>query len=302
MSWVGKFFQNRGWLGITQYNSTTGLFYVNGTAVTGVSSYTWAQFTDAGFDLTVARHVVVTDKHSSTNGFGGSLWYVDPTATSGNKRQLRSAPIRATWATRLDAATYPGLRHYFTDIGIDGSIWYSNGTRYKIYGSGSCVLKIDADIAIASSTTEVITTSVSIPTDGTKSCFQNGDRIRFFSQVSKTGTANQLAKQIRMGSVNTTGAASLYNATPSAANIVMSDRTEIRRMSATSVRMVGQINNSYQLVGGSAVALVNDKTGLDNIDTSATYYLNFGLALFGGTADTAVTHNDMFCELVTCGA
>lgn len=128
MSWVGKFFQNRGWLGITQYNSTTGLFYVNGTAVTGVSSYTWAQFTDAGFDLTVARHVVVTDMHSSHAGYGGSLWYVDPTAAAGYKRQLRSGGIVTTWANRPAVASYPGIVIKVSDYKY--ASYYSDGTNY----------------------------------------------------------------------------------------------------------------------------------------------------------------------------
>jgi len=42
-----------------QYDSTSGL-NVAGTSVS-YESVTYAQFVDAGFDLTTARHVIVTD-------------------------------------------------------------------------------------------------------------------------------------------------------------------------------------------------------------------------------------------------
>lgn len=279
-----------------------GNFYNNGVLIVSPSSYTWAQFTDAGFDLSVARHVHITDKHSSIISYGGSLWYVDPAAIAGYKRQLVSGPITCTWATRLNAATYPGVRHYITDIGVHGSDWVSNGTRHILYGDRPCILKTATDLGIASSITEVITTSVPIITDATKSCWQNGDRLRIFTQFDKSGTANQLSRKIRMGSVNTTSATQLNVATPSTASIAIGERIEIKRLSATSVRVVGQASGSFQVAGNSTTGWESDKTGLDNIDTSANYYLNFGLALFGGALDTNVTHRDMICELITCGA
>ena len=78
-SFSDGFFEDRGWLGLVQYDSTNGL-NVAGTSVS-YESATYAQFVDAGFDLTTARHVIVTDKHSSTNSSDacGSLWWIEPT-------------------------------------------------------------------------------------------------------------------------------------------------------------------------------------------------------------------------------
>lgn len=302
MSWVSKFFQNRAWLGITQYNSTTGLFYVNGTAVTGVSSYTWAQFIDAAFDLTVARHIVVSDKHSSTTGYGGSLWYVDPTAPVGYKRQLRSSPIRATWATRLDAATYPGIRHYFTDIGDNGSYWFSNGTRFKIDGGGSCVLKGLTDQALASAYVEQIMATITLPTDATKNCMQNGDYITIKQVLTKTGSADNLGRIWRMGNVSTTSAAVAFSASPSVGSLVLAERLEIKRLSATSVRIVGSTSGNTAYGGNIAASLLADKTGLDNMDTSSAYYFLscFKLISVGGT-DTNPKMTDFEISLTTAG-
>ena len=285
------------------YDHTTGIITdANGNIVSGVVASTWADFTGGSFDLTVARHVHVTDKHSSITGYGGSLWYIDPTAPVGYKRQLVSGPIVCTWATRLDAATYPGVRHYITDIGVRGSDWVSNGTRYILYGDRPCILKTITDLSIASTLTEAIITSVPILTDATKSCWQNGDRIRFFSQVDKPTANNVLRRTFRMGNVNTTSAALLQAVAPANTNLIICDRVELRRQSATSVRMVGQLSGNYQFIGNSSTAYQADITGLDNMDTSANYYLNFGLNQTVAAGDTTLYHRDMICELVTCGA
>lgn len=68
---TSDFFEN-GWLKIvrTLNGSLTDSY---GNVITGVATYTWAQFTADGFDLSIARHVIVTDKHSSISGYGGII-------------------------------------------------------------------------------------------------------------------------------------------------------------------------------------------------------------------------------------
>lgn len=109
----------------------------NGVSISSVSSYTWAQFIDIGFDLTVARNVYITDRHSVIDGVStpGSLWRIDPTATATRKRNLVSGPIYyATFAlavAEVPAASWPNLRIWVgTGCGLGGAELISNGTRY----------------------------------------------------------------------------------------------------------------------------------------------------------------------------
>ena len=117
----------------------TGFLGPDGSYISSPASYTWAQFTGITFDLTTARYVHVSDKHSSRNNEGGSLWYVDPTAT--NKRILVSDPLYvSTRANALSAVTYPGLRQFIADEGASGLDWISDGTRH-VLASGSGTLR-----------------------------------------------------------------------------------------------------------------------------------------------------------------
>ena len=95
----------------------------SGGVISGVASYTWVQFNDVLFDLTIARYVHITDRHSTTDGTStpGSLWWVDPTATAIRKRNLVSGPIYyATYAAAIadvPAASWPNMQICCNDVG-----------------------------------------------------------------------------------------------------------------------------------------------------------------------------------------
>lgn len=112
-----------------------------GTPVTGVTSVTWATFTGGSFDLTTARYVHVSDKHSTRNATAtpGSLWRIDPTGGTGYKRQLVSGPIYcANEAAAPAAADFPGLWIYDAGLGPNGCDRISDGTGYLVR-SGSII-------------------------------------------------------------------------------------------------------------------------------------------------------------------
>ena len=127
---TSDFFEN-GWLKIvrTLNGSLTDSY---GNVITGVATYTWAQFIAGGFDLSIARHVMVTDKHSSISGYGGSLWYIDPSAPVGSKRICCSGGIVTTWAARPVVEDFNGLEILLSDYNY--SKYRSNGTIYKPVG------------------------------------------------------------------------------------------------------------------------------------------------------------------------
>lgn len=139
--WIGKFFENRGWLGLVQYSSTNGL-NVSGTPVS-YESVTYSQFTDVNFDLTTARHVIVSDRHSTRDASDacGSLWWIAPENATGYKRVLRSPPIYcATSAALPSASTFKNGRAYQADLGPEGCDMRSDATGW-IPEQGSVVYR-----------------------------------------------------------------------------------------------------------------------------------------------------------------
>ena len=132
------FYTIRKFLGIVQYDATNGL-NVAGTPVS-YETVTYAQFVHANFDLTTARHVIVTDKHSTTNSSDacGSLWWIEPTNASGYKRVLRSAPIYysnlASGVSDWPYATYPAMKLFAANIGNNGAVYQASSTGYRLSG------------------------------------------------------------------------------------------------------------------------------------------------------------------------
>lgn len=148
--WIWKFFENRGWLGLVQYSSTNGL-NVAGTSV-GYETVTYAQFTAGGFDLAKARHVVVSDRHSTRDASDlcGSLWWIEPTNATGYKRVLRSPPIYcATSAALPSASTFKNGRAYQADLGPEGCDMRSDGTGW-IPAQNSVIYRNNSRVAVVS--------------------------------------------------------------------------------------------------------------------------------------------------------
>lgn len=120
-SWFEGFVEEGPMAGLIQY--INGSMYVNGVLIGGVATYTWVQFIDSGFDLTVARYVHIVDRHSTFDGVStpGSLWRIDPTATGIRKRNLMSGAIwysgYAAMIAEVPAASWPNHRGCCADVG-----------------------------------------------------------------------------------------------------------------------------------------------------------------------------------------
>ncbi len=115
---------------IVNYNATTGNLEGNGGAISGIASYTWAQFTNltAG-ELTALAGLAVhiNDVHCNAAGIGGCYFVRD--ASPAGWGQI-SGPLYYTNVSDFPAAaTWTDLRCHSTATDLD---YKSNGTIYEI--------------------------------------------------------------------------------------------------------------------------------------------------------------------------
>jgi len=285
------------------YNAATGALEVNGIAISGIESYTWAQFIDAGFDLTTPKYVRVTDKHSTRDASAtpGSIWYVDPTASSLRKRQLFSGPIYyATAAAAPDPASYPGMEIYNAGFGVGGSDWVSNGTIWRPKNHNTIVYMNTAGHTHGLTfTTEEIAHQLAIPRDvNGASLWQPGDVISINDcMFYKTGNADTYSIAMRVGSAGTTADTSVYSGTNVGPSVYFRGHKWQRNTDSGGNSIIERtdIDAFTALSGASATgkSSADTLTGYD-ID-SATTYISLTYKVSASTTDTALKAG--YCEI-----
>ena len=267
---------------------SNGNFYdSSGNLISGVASYTWAQFTAAEFDTSIARYVHVSDRHSTTDGTStpGSLWRIDPSAASERKRNLMSGPIYfATLVSAPSPSSYPTLQIYPDDVKAPLK---SNGTSYRAISRSPIVLGNVYNVAkAATKTDEESILSFSIPIDaGGKSLLQTGDQIIVDYHIGKTGVAQTFTRVFRLGtsaSVLTNTILDTYT-TGAAASIGVDDRTAFRVLSATSIKREGP--SGSQTFPGVNSTVRNSAVTVTSLDSALSYF-SASFMLVSGTADT----------------
>jgi hypothetical protein len=275
-----------------------------GQSITGVPSYTWAQFIDAGFDLTLARYVHVTDRHSTRDSSAtpGSVWRIDPTAsTASRKRQLVSDPVYfATAAAAPDPASYPGLKIYVAGFGVGGSDWVSNGTIWRPIDHITIIyMNTTGHTHGATFTTEEIAYQVVIPLDvNNASMWQPGDVLSINNCIFyKTGNADTFNVGVRIGSAGTTADTLVYNGTNIGPSIGFTGQKWIRLSDSGGNSIVERIDvDALTVLSGPST---NSKSASDtltgyDIDSAATY-INLTYKVNASTTDTALKSG--YCEI-----
>ena len=272
-------------LGAVQY--VNGSFVVNGQTITGMSSYTWAEFIDSGFDLTVARHVKVTDRHSCFNGVStpGSLWWIDPTAVTARKRNLVSGPIYSnTFANVLSnypAATWPGLQVYPDDL---NNVLYNDATDYKLLNTrGFIISEVNGTIASPTKTLgngaapQLFTlANNALPANLVKV----GNRLRVNFQLKRHGTGTMVFA-IALGTGATLGDGLIWSS-----GIASTDNAFI--LGEVMITVTGA--NSFTSSGTSAqfntgtISLLTDQS--TNVDFGAAQTFKAGLSTKATSTDS----------------
>lgn len=268
-----------------------------GNPISGVASVTWATFIGGSFDVTTARYVYVSDKHSTRNATAtpGSLWRIAPTGGTGYKRLLVSGPIYcATLAAAPDPTAYPGLECYIASF--DGDV-VSNGTVYEPKSQYVVLKNIATDLErLTSLETEWYPISLEIPRDvNGKSLLRQNGYIQFHSVWwNKVGTTDNLRAIIRIGTDNSSSDLAIIDFSNTGVTR-WARGVELKRTGDTTVQFRGDGLTSF--TAGAATTSHSTNSTINNMDSTPTY-INVGgrLTKTGGSlVDTALYIKE--CEI-----
>lgn len=200
-----------------------------------------------------------------------------------------------TWAARPNAATHLGALIYVTDVGINGSIWISNGTVWR--PTAPVVLFSDLDVfTAATSATEQIAVQINIPAG----MMAAGSNLRVMFAGEKSGTTDVTAAnfRLRMGTAGTTSDVLVIGGLSIAqSNLSLGVQSLIgRSSSSTDVQKLGAGGiGSISSWNGANTTAPATKVTVGNLDTE-----NSILTLTvqpGGTVDV-VSVTSLLVELV----
>ena len=268
---------------------SNGNFYDSaGNLISAVASYTWAQFTAGDFDLTKARHVHVSDRHSTTDGTStpGSLWWIDPTATDIRKRNLVSGPIYyssyLSAITELPMASWPTMRIRCADVGNGRFPLNCNGTRYipegrvillkQVYGTKASPTKTEA----AGST--AWTYNIGSP-QFPANLFASPDSLNLKLRLQRHGATATMVVKAALGTAGDNTDASLWINTLPATDLLISPAEVYIDVCDSTHMMTNQVNGQS---GSGAVNSIVDITA--NINT--TSILKFSITGTKNTSDS----------------
>jgi hypothetical protein len=183
-----------------------------------------------------------------------------------------------------------GVHYYVSDVGVGGSQWYSDGTRWRALG-GTVVLKNNyTDVTSVANTNEQILDQFLFKANLIKA----GDIIRVKSRYDKSSTVDTCSRRFRIGTAGDVGDMQIaLIAQPATSNRSLHDLREFVFNTATSIRnLTSTVPTGYALSTAAAA-----DTAIPSI--SNALYMTVTTQMTTG-AET-MTLKDFIIELDTCG-
>ena len=258
--------------------------------------FTWAEFLTLVSTDYASITIRITDRHQDSRGVGGIL------VTGGASWTLESPQIYyATFANAPSAASYPGWRITGPWAGLGSPVLYSNGTlwRYQLH-TPVLIGHIYNVTKSANKDTEEIVLQATLPINNGKSIYQPGDILSVILNMSKSGVADKLHRQYRLGTAGTTSDASLLDGvdpvTASAADSIgWDERVKFVLEDSTHTKKSGPVG-SVQFAGISGTTRAV-QVAVTNPDSSISYF-SLGIKLVDGASDgIADTQKVEDCEI-----
>lgn len=266
--------------------TTGGLKDTSDVNLTGIASMTFAQMEALTADQLLALDglpIHISDVHNNASGIGGSFLVRD--SSPAGLAQISGPFYYATFALAPNPTTYDGWRIRVGDCGLGGADMIARGGYWR-YPSGRQLVGAVTDLTFSTNkSTEQSAIKVTIPINNSKSLLQTGDSVWIEVHGSKSGTADRISRNIRIG----TDASTVTNntnfdpmVTGTAANIGLDEHITFHVVSAISVlRDSAQLWSSNDGMSTAARYAAVTITSLD----SALQYLDLTIYLTDGAAD-----------------
>lgn len=173
----------------------------------------------------------------------------------------------ATWASLPSAATYNGWYVWITNAGAGGSLWRSNGTRWKPVNGTATLATLDTTSANIPNS-EAVVFQYQLPAG----LWQVPDKLRLYLTFTKSGTTDSLTYRVRIGTAGTTADTQVQGGTIiGAAGTEASVIHDIRLQSATSAMVLPNNVASFGYNGVAGVAGSPSPTAISSATTNALY-------------------------------
>lgn len=210
-----------------------------------------------------------------------------------NNETVNVTPI-FTWESKPVPTEFQG-RAFISDV-AGGFIFISNGTRWYPEGGKLNIDLMKTAVTNLGSTTEILYWRTLIRAG----LVHDGDKIRVFASFSKTGDSSTEKSEIRwkMGTAGIATDAQILGPTlaVSATNFSTGFFFEIKRISPTQIRKVGNSNIGGSYNGSSTNPVAADPIAVINMDAN-DFYISFTNQT-DGTVNTYTLH-DYSIELIT---
>ena len=256
---------------------------VGGGSYTGIGSVSVGRMAKAG-DSTVAINTDNANLYNNSVGINATLTandqivIGDPTITdvvigAYNLASLSITPETILYANLPAAGANTWRIYMVTDIGIGGSLWFSDGSRWKPVG-GRVTLDVANTLPVVTGTVETITHQYTIPAG----LLQDGDVLVLERHDNKSAAVETLTSRARLGTTGTTADA-LISANGGAATdyALLSKlmRTSNTVLTVLTIGANSQWKSPYtQLTAGDSVTVPNMQS--NNLILSQTMVLSVG--------------------------
>lgn len=217
---------------------------------------------------------------------------VDPAKAGFSQRDIGDYAYAALPA----ASAYTGKTAYATNLGANGSVLQSNGTRWRAV-NGTAVLKALAAPVSGVVNSETIVLQTLIPAGA----WQTNDTIRIWISGTKSGSTDAYLMSARIGTAGTTAdtvitglsAFSLMTATGLTGGAVF----DIKLLSATSVQRTGGTTSGQgTYTAGSSSGAIAAATTISDASANALYV---SVSIYSGGASNTVAALTGQIQLIT---
>ena len=215
---------------------------------------------------------------SSTPGGGGGSGVNLPTATWSGLPAANSVTL--------------GTSYLVTDVGVGGSVWYSDGTRWRVWGGFVILGEMQAPVTSNNGTTDTVQVSFGpFPAN----LLQTNDRIEISANGFKNATTDNATINFRIGTGNSIADTSIGSFTIATIVLSFSAMVGLKLKNASNSFQSFSLTPTAPFATFSATLVSYALPGF-----SAQYYITLSSKFTSGGFTTLVTEN-MQARLITCG-